>query len=89
MATFFIVTIVRTSNPIGALDFINQLSGIFSVFLSLPQWDIKIPWTFQFVIAAFNFIIVAPFLKLSISTVCHYKIMKQKVAERLIITVQV
>jgi hypothetical protein len=52
------------------------------MFSSPPQWDIKIPQTFKFVTVAFNFIIVAPFLKFSISTRCHYKIMKQKVSER-------
>jgi hypothetical protein len=65
----------------------NQLSGIFSVYLSLLQWDIKIPQTFKFVTAAFNFIIVALFLKFTISTMCHYIIMKQEVSEKPIIRV--
>lgn len=52
-------------------------SGIFSMFLCLPQWDIRIPQTFK---------IVAPFLQFNISTMC-YKIMKQKVSERPIIRV--
>jgi hypothetical protein len=45
--------------------------------LSLLQWDIKIPQTFKFVTAAFNFIIVASYLKFNITIMCRYKIMKQ------------
>jgi hypothetical protein len=40
---------------------LNQLR--VSVF-SLPRWDIKIPPTFDFVTAAYNFIIVAPYFKI-------------------------
>jgi hypothetical protein len=56
---------------------------------SLPQWDIKIPWIFKFVTAVFSFIILAPFLKFNFSTMCRYKIMKQKVSESPIIRVQI
>jgi hypothetical protein len=31
---------------------------------------------------AFNFMIVAPFLKFNISAMCRYKIIKQKVSKR-------
>jgi hypothetical protein len=57
------------------------------MFLSFPQWDIKIQisQTFKFVTVVFNFIIVAPFLKFNISTKLCYNIMKQKVTERPII----
>jgi xanthine/uracil permease len=59
------------------------------MFLSLLQSGIKILQTFKFVTAAFNFIIVAPYLKFNISTMCHYKIMKQKVSERPIVRVHI
>jgi hypothetical protein len=64
---------------------LNELSGTFSVFLSFPQRDTKISRTFKFFTAAFNFIIVAPLLKFDNSTMCRYKIMKQKVSKRPII----
>jgi hypothetical protein len=38
---------------------------------------------------ALNFIIVAPILKFTISSMCHYKVMKQKVSERPIIKVHI
>jgi hypothetical protein len=44
---------------------------IYSALLSLLQWDINIFKTFKFVAAAFVFIIVAPFLKFNISTLCY------------------
>jgi hypothetical protein len=59
------------------------------MFLSLPQKDIKIPWTCKFVAAAFNSITGAPFLKVNISALSHYKVMKQKLFERLIIRVHI
>jgi hypothetical protein len=43
------------------------------MFLSLPQWDVKVPQAFKFVAAAFNFIIVAHF-KNSISQPCVIKL---------------
>jgi hypothetical protein len=59
------------------------------MFLSLPQWHIKIPQTFKFVAVAFNLIIFAPSLKCNISAICHYKIMEQKAYERPIIRLHI
>lgn len=61
---------------------LNQLRGSFSVLLSVSQSNIKIPRKFKFVTAAFNFTIIAPYLKFNIKIMCHYKIVKQKVSER-------
>jgi hypothetical protein len=74
----------RISRPVR-----NVFSGIFSMFLSVPQWGIKISWTFKFISMAVNFIIVALSFKFSTSTTCHYKIMKQKVSERPVIRVHI
>jgi hypothetical protein len=57
--------------------FLTSQVFIFCVLIS-QQWDIKIPLTFKFIAVAFNFIIVSPFIKFSISTMCCYKIVKQK-----------
>jgi hypothetical protein len=54
---------------------------VLFVFLSLSQWHIKVPQTFKFVTTAFNFIIVALFLKCNISVMCHSKTMEHKASE--------
>jgi hypothetical protein len=57
---------------------VNQVTGILSVFLSLPQWDFKFYGTFEFVISAFTFIFVTQFIKINISTTWPNKIMEHR-----------
>jgi hypothetical protein len=71
------------------ITFVYPVKWFFSVFLSLPQWHIKFPWTFKFVTAAFNFIIFAPFLKCNVSIMYNYKSIGQKASERPIIRLHV
>jgi hypothetical protein len=69
---------------------------ILQALYTFNQLSVYIPWsslshrgTLKFVTEAFHFIIVAPFLKFDISTMCHYRIMKPKVSERPIIRVHI
>jgi hypothetical protein len=73
---------VTSSN--GSVD-VKQLRVLCSYLYG--SWGIENPWTFKFIAVILKLLL--PTLKFNISTMCHYKSMKYKVSERIIIRVHI